>query len=88
MDSDGQNTIGLNWTSTGRPLSNVDWYQDKQLLNRSTYGTIDILRDKINATYDHVITIPRHCLDIEPVTYSCKAYRCDASKITVSFRKE
>ena len=87
-DSDGQNTIGLIWTTTGRPLVDVDWYRNNMKLNRSTYRMIDILRDRVNATYDHILTIPRHCVDDKPVKYTCKAYSCDGPRITISYGKD
>ena len=45
--------IGLKWTTTQRPLG-MKWSVNGSI----EYKTLDVLRDRANATYDHILIVP------------------------------
>ena len=65
--------VGLNWTTTGRPVGSVRWLIDsKNIPPTERYLTMDVLRSEVNVTYDHVLIIPWNMLNNLNQTYSIR----------------
>ena len=76
--------VGLNWTTTGRPVGNVQWLiGNGNIQSAERHLTMDVLRSKVNVTYDHVLIIPWKMLDgILPLTYSIHIDPCTVNITT------
>ena len=76
--------IGLNWTTTSRPVGSVRWLIDNKGIGvTGGYLTMDVLRNKMNATYDHILIIPWGKLNsLQRQTYSIQLDACTVNITT------